>query len=126
MKKYLPGIILFSISFCLLAITLGSVSGQTGTSKAATGRSAPADSAAQSLSERIKVYPNPVKSELVADNIKGITMIEIFDVTGNKCLTQVCEDHDQTTIEVSQLKKGVYFVRFISSGATVMKRIIKE
>ncbi|MGB4555953.1 MAG: T9SS type A sorting domain-containing protein, partial [Bacteroidales bacterium] len=79
-----------------------------------------------SLAERIKVYPNPVRSELIADHIEGVTMIEIFDVTGNKCLNEVCDNHNQMTIEVSTLKKGIYFIRFISPGATIMKRFIKE
>ncbi len=126
MKKDLPGLILFSIIFCLMAITLGSVSGQTGSGKTGYHKGAQADSSAQSLSEKIKIYPNPAKSELIADNIHGITMIEIFDVTGNKCLNEVCGEHEQAIIEVSQLKKGVYFIRFISAGATVMKRFIKE
>ena len=53
-------------------------------------------------------------------------MIEIFDVTGNKCLNEVCNSHSQMIIEVSQLRKGIYFIRFISPGATIMKRFIKE
>lgn len=126
MKKHLPGIVLSSITFCLLIISLSSVSGQTGASQPAQGKSAVSDSVAHNLAERIKIYPIPVKSELIADNIDGVTMIEIYDVTGNKCLNEVCDNHNQVIIEVSQLRKGIYFVRFISPRATIMKRFIKE
>lgn len=115
-----------SITFILLVISLGSVSGQTGAGQPADGKSAVSDSASLSLAERIKIYPIPVKSELIADNIDGVTMIEIFDVTGNKCLNEVCDNHNQVIIEVSQLRKGIYFIRFISPRATIMKRFIKE
>lgn len=126
MKKHLPGIVLSSITFILLVISLTSVSGQTGTGQPADGKSAVPDSVAHNLAERIKIYPIPVKSELIADNIDGVTMIEIFDVTGNKCINEVCDNHNQVIIEVSQLRKGIYFVRFISPRATIMKRFIKE
>ena len=126
MKKHLPGIVLSSITFCLLLISMSSVSGQTGASQPAQGKSVASDSLAQNLAEKIKIYPIPVKSELIADNIDGVTMIEIFDVTGNKCMNEVCDNHNQKIIEVSQLRKGIYFIRFISPRASVMKRFIKE
>ncbi|HOE24335.1 MAG TPA: T9SS type A sorting domain-containing protein [Bacteroidales bacterium] len=126
MKRRLPGIILSSITCCLLIMSLSTAAGQTGDGQPAQARSAVIDSVAHSLAERIKVYPNPVRSELIADHIEGVTMIEIFDVTGNKCLNEVCDNHNQMTIEVSTLKKGIYFIRFISPGATIMKRFIKE
>jgi len=117
---------LSSITCCLFILSLTTASGQTGDVRPFQARSAATDSLAQSLSERIKIFPNPVKSELIADHIDGITMIEIFDVTGNKCLNEVCNSHSQMIIEVSQLRKGIYFIRFISPGATIMKRFIKE
>lgn len=126
MKRRLPGIILSSITCCLLILSLSSAAGQTGDGQPAQARPPITDSVAHNLAERIKVYPNPVKSELIADHIEGVTMIEIFDVTGNKCLNEVCDNHNQMTIEVSTLKKGIYFIRFISPRATIMKRFIKE
>lgn len=115
-----------SITCCLFILSLTTASGQTGDLQASQARSAVTDSVAQTLSEKIKIFPNPVKSELIADHIDGITMIEIFDVTGNKCLNEVCNNHNQLVIEVSQLRKGIYFIRFISPNATIMKRFIKE
>lgn len=126
MKRHLPGIILSSITCCLLLISLSSVSGQSGAGRPGYGKTSLTDSIANNFAEKIKIYPVPAKSELIVDNIESVTMLEIFDVTGNKCLNQVCDAHSQVTLEVSQLKKGIYFVRFISPRITVMKRFIKE
>ncbi len=126
MKKHLPGIILTSIICCLLLTSPGSLSGQGGSEQSGQGNRSVADSLAHSLAEKIKIYPVPATSELTVDHIESITTIEIFDVTGNKCLHQVCDDQAQVTIEVSQLKKGIHFIRFKSPQATIMKRFIKE
>ena len=111
---------------CLLLFTPGSISGQTAAGSPAFGKTSVTDSLAHNLSEKIKIYPVPAKSELIIDNIDGVTMIEILDVTGNKRINEVCGNHSQLIIEVSQLKKGFYFIRFISPRVTVMKRFIKE
>ncbi len=126
MKRFLPGIILTSTICCLLLLSPGSLSGQTAAGRPATGKTSVSDSLAHSLSEKIKIYPVPAKSELIIDNIEGVTMIEILDVTGNKRINEVCGNHSQLILEVSQLKKGFYFIRFISPRVTVMKRFIKE
>lgn len=99
----------------------GTSSGQT-----TTGKLTPADSLAIKLNERIKLYPVPVKSELMVENITGVTMIEIFDVTGNKFRNEVCNNQDQITIPVAELRRGIYFVKFITPHATLLKRFIKE
>ncbi|NLE36288.1 MAG: T9SS type A sorting domain-containing protein [Bacteroidales bacterium] len=126
MKKHLPGIILTSIICCLLLTSPGSLSGQQGSDRPWHGNISVADSLAQSLAEKIKIYPVPATSELTIENVENVTTIEIFDVTGNKCLHQVCDDQVQLTIEVSELKKGIHFIRFKSPQATIMKRFIKE
>jgi hypothetical protein len=126
MKRFLPGIILSSIICCLLLFSPGTLAGQTVDGKPVSGKTSVSDSLAQNLSQKIKIYPVPAKSELIIDNIEGVTMIEILDVTGNKRINEVCENHSQLIVEVSQLKKGFYFIRFISPRVTVMKRFIKE
>ncbi|HNT93459.1 MAG: T9SS type A sorting domain-containing protein [Bacteroidales bacterium] len=126
MKKHLPGIILTSIICCLLLTSPGSLSGQNGADRSGHANRSVADSIAHSLSEKIKIYPVPATSEITIENVENVTTIEVFDVTGNKCLYQVCDDQALVTIEVSQLKKGIHFIRFKSPQATIMKRFIKE
>ncbi len=126
MKKHLPAIVISSFLAFLLLLPLSDVSGQNAGSLAVNARSAVSDSVSHLLAERIKIYPIPAKTDLTADNIDGVTMIEIFDVTGNKCLQQVCDNHYQLAISVSELKRGMYFIRFITPRATLMKRFLKD
>jgi hypothetical protein len=84
------------------------------------------DSLNRNLAEKIKFYPVPVKTDLNLENISSVTVIEIFDVMGKKHISQACNKQEQLSIPVSQLPRGVYFIRFVTPGTTVMKRFIKE
>jgi len=84
------------------------------------------DSINRSLAEKIKFYPVPVKTDLNLENISSVTVIEIFDVMGKKHISQTCSKQEQLSIPVSQLPRGIYFIRFVTPGTTVMKRFIKE
>lgn len=126
MKKHLHGLVFASFLTCLLLLSMSIVTGQASGSPGIDARSAISDSVSHILAERIKIYPIPVKTDLIADNIEGVTMIEVFDITGNKCVQQVCDNHYQVAISVSELKRGVYFIRFKTPRATLMKRFIKD
>ena len=84
------------------------------------------DSLSQNPADKIKFYPVPAKTELNLENISSVTVVEIFDVMGKKHISVACKKQDQLTIQISQLPRGVYFIRFVTPGSTVMKRFIKE
>jgi len=84
------------------------------------------DSLNLTLAEKIKFYPVPVKTDLNLENISSVTVIEIFDVMGKKHISQACNKQEQLSIPVSQLPRGVYFIRFVTPATAVMKRFIKE
>lgn len=84
------------------------------------------DSLNRNLTEKIKFYPVPVKTDLNLENISSVTVIEIFDVMGKKHISQACNKQEQLSIPVSQLPRGIYFIRFVTPGTTVMKRFIKD
>jgi hypothetical protein len=121
MKKNLPGIIKIIFVICLVLLPLGNSLGQV-----AGSRLSLSDSLTVKMAEKIKLYPVPVKAELRVENISGVTMIEIFDVTGNKFRNEVCDNQDQITIPVAELRRGIYFIKFITPKATLLKRFIKE
>lgn len=84
------------------------------------------DSLNRNLTQKIKFYPVPAKSDLNLENISSVTVIEIFDVMGKKHISQACNKQEQVSIPVSHLPRGVYFIRFVTPGTTVMKRFIKD
>lgn len=84
------------------------------------------DTLNRNLTEKIKFYPVPVKTDLNIENISSVTVIEIFDIMGKKHISEACNKQEQLSIHVSHLPRGVYFIRFVTPGTTVMKRFIKE
>lgn len=78
------------------------------------------------LAGKLKLYPVPAQDEIFARNIEDVTMIEIFDVTGNKRLTEKCEGENEVRIDISRLARGIYFAKFTTTEGTVMKRFVKE
>ena len=126
MKKLLLSKIpfIFIIVMALLPATYSF--GQTRSKLITDNKFSGTDSLTLKLAENIKLYPVPAKTELIAENISGVTMIEIFDVTGNKHMTEVCDKQDQITITVNQLNRGIYFIRFTAPRVTLMKRFVKE
>ncbi|MGJ3234786.1 T9SS type A sorting domain-containing protein [Marivirga sp.] len=75
-----------------------------------------------------KLYPNPVANRLKVDlgNIKhGTTKIMIYEANGT--LIQSDENRTQNvSIDVSHLKKGMYFLILQSQRGTVKRKFIKE
>lgn len=78
------------------------------------------------LSGRVKIYPVPARTEIYAEGIADVTMIEIFDVTGNKHVTEICDSEYLKEIAVGHLSRGVYFMRLTTPGGSVMKKFVKE
>ncbi|MCJ7821359.1 MAG: DUF5017 domain-containing protein, partial [Bacteroidales bacterium] len=80
----------------------------------------------ETLAGKIRIYPVPARSDIYAENISDVTLIEIFDITGNKQITEAVNGQDQVRIPVSHLTRGVYFIRLKTDHGTIMKRFIKE
>ncbi|MFZ0471860.1 MAG: T9SS type A sorting domain-containing protein [Bacteroidales bacterium] len=126
MKRLLPlSNLVILITAAILAT--GVASGQTPLPELSKdGGTVTPDSITLSVAQKIKLYPVPVISDLFIDNIVNVTRIEIFDVMGNKHISETCDNQDHLRIPVSQLPRGIYFIRFITPGSTSIKRFTKE
>lgn len=126
MKRSLPlSNLVILITAAILAT--GAVSGQTPlTEVSKDANTVNPDSIKVSFAQKIKLYPVPVISDLFIDNIVNVTRIEIFDVMGNKHISETCDNQDHLSIPVSQLPRGIYFIRFITPGSSAIKRFTKE
>jgi len=70
------------------------------------------------------VYPNPVKDVLTinTNNSVIISQIILYDVMGKQLIATT-----NTTLDISNLNKGVYFIRIMTSDKKVFtKKIIKQ
>ena len=74
--------------------------------------------------EGLKVYPNPVKSNL---NIElpeyNNYEIHLFDLTGKELINSQLEDMNNAQFDVSQLKTGVYLLSIIDRDNKKAKTI---
>jgi len=72
----------------------------------------------------INIYPNPAKNIITIETreLNNDRFIMIYSLSGQKIITQQIHDK-KTTIDISALKPGVYFVKYDSHSLT---RFIKE
>ena len=78
------------------------------------------------LSGKFRIYPVPANDEITAAGLDGATLIEIFDVTGNKVAAVRCDDESSVKIPVAHLSRGLYFMRVTTPEGFAMKRFVKE
>jgi hypothetical protein len=76
------------------------------------------------LQNTISLYPNPTSEIIHISTSKNawINKVMIFDVTGK----QVLSNADQTSIDVSKLKSGLYFVKIKTDQGEFSRKFIKE
>jgi hypothetical protein len=72
-----------------------------------------------SIAGNLIVYPNPATDKLTISNIKVGSQLMIFNAAGNKVLQQEATA-TKITLNVSNLKSGVYFIKADNYKATVV------
>jgi len=74
------------------------------------------------------VYPNPVMDQLYISlaSAKGNIQVDIINLQGKVVLTQTVAAANQTSINVSNLNKGIYICRVIQGSSVETIKIIKE
>jgi hypothetical protein len=81
------------------------------------------------LSNNIKIYPNPAKTTLFIDNPTGISLNNgaIYDISG-RLITNINSklNNNLTSINVSSLSSGIYFLKLNSENASTTFKFIVE
>ena len=77
------------------------------------------------ISDDLNLSPNPVENELKVDllNNQEIRSIHVFDIQGREVLTS---QGNTTSINVNNLKTGVYFASIITEGGKLTQKFIKK
>lgn len=73
----------------------------------------------------VYVYPNPASDKIYIEGIRNYKYISITDVSGKKVYEQKITQGSET-INISNLKKGVYFMKFINDNSAQTQKLIKE
>ncbi len=85
------------------------------------------------LENKFEVYPNPFSTNMTIEyvvNEPGIVRVEIYDVIGKSIILiddEMCHHGKYTNnFNGSQLKPGVYFIRYQLNNTILTKKIVKE
>ena len=80
-------------------------------------------------SEAISIYPNPTTGELTIDNGQlTINNVEVFDIYGRKIHSSTLTSYlsPLTSINISHLPSGIYFVKISTEAGEVVRKVIKN
>lgn len=82
------------------------------------------------LATKIFVYPNPAQDYITikAEKLFGKScLIAITDVTGKKLREELVRfETNKSTLDVGELKKGIYFLRIENGEGSFVERFVKE
>lgn len=69
----------------------------------------------------ISIYPNPAQNQLNVTSTENINKTELYNITGLLALSTT-----ETTIDISSLNQGIYFVRVYTIQGITTQKIIKN
>lgn len=75
----------------------------------------------------LSVYPNPTEDRITVsfETLPDETTLVVCDMIGNSVLRMNVKDNN-TTVDLSALSKGVYFLTIHSGGKTITKKLIRS
>ena len=73
----------------------------------------------------ISVYPNPTNGNVNINCNNTIKSVQLFDVQGRLLQTNLVNEN-QTSIDISNKSKGVYFLKIISDKGIGVEKIVRE
>ena len=77
------------------------------------------------VNAEFSIYPNPVNDILNVNASKTIESIQVYNLSGS-CVHSVLLNANNTTIDISQLSKGVYILKVAIDGKTGTTKLIKK
>ena len=81
----------------------------------------------EELTSSLLLYPNPVNDKLYIETEVEVEEVVVYTITGVVVGQQTTVNGQQTSsIDVSNLKNGVYFVKVVTENGKAVKRIIKN
>lgn len=82
----------------------------------------------QRAKEELHVYPNPFRDRIVLEGIgsREKARVELFDITGEQILSREIAPSESRETIATDLRPGVYFLRYSTSDRSETLRLIRE
>jgi phage/plasmid primase-like uncharacterized protein len=74
---------------------------------------------------KVSMYPNPTSNYLTIEANSTINRVAVYNILGQEVLVKSPKSN-ATTLQTSELKKGVYIVKTDVDGKLTTAKIIKE
>ena len=74
----------------------------------------------------VQIYPNPVNDRLYIEAETEIEEVAVYDIYGRHQVTETPSHQGNLSIDLSDLKSGIYFVKINTEKGNIVKRIIKD
>ena len=74
----------------------------------------------------ISIYPNPANDRLFIEAEAEIENVVIYDIYGRHQVTETPSHQEMTSVNVSGLNTGIYFIKINTKNGEIVKRFIKE
>lgn len=84
------------------------------------------DAGLTELNSEFSIFPNPVKDQLSVLSEKLMDKVLILDITGKEIKNITISPANQMQLNISDLEKGVYYLKVISSNTIGIKSFVKE
>ena len=75
--------------------------------------------------DKIKVYPNPVKTILTISLDRNISTVSVYNLLGQELITKAVNSNE-TTIDIAHLTTGTYWIKVSSNNEVKTVKIIKQ
>ena len=80
----------------------------------------------EEIETSLHIYPIPVDDRLYIETHNQTLTIEIYDVFGRLQVSETPSHQGNLTIDLENLKSGIYFVKINTEKGNIVKRIIKN
>ena len=86
------------------------------------------DNIAENINDdKLNIYPNPAENEIYISSENRILDVTIYNVNGQQINSQrTTVNGQQSTVNVSDLNAGIYFVKIKTDNGETVKKIVKE
>ena len=74
----------------------------------------------------LNIYPNPVNDKLYIVTEDEVKEVVVYDIYGRRQVTETSSHLDMTSVNVSGLNAGIYFVKINTNQGEIVKRFIKR
>jgi hypothetical protein len=72
------------------------------------------------------IYPNPASYMLNINNIANVRHIEILNLSGTVAWSSEYIEDDSISINISEMERGIYIIRFLCKGEVITRKFIKN